>query len=271
MKYIITKTKPFEQYFGQSDPQFYCRDLYTLFDLSCIEITEPLFQTIYPLIPAGYEEISEDEAKYGSWFFSEIRETVKILDINSGMDYTDGFPETAKVLYTIPENIKVFVRNFMFRFAKEIIETEYNFRFKYLRDTSELEEASWSIQEHEAKEWLSFNGKDGHITPFLDYLALEQNINKTELANKILGKVEAWSDKLSKMLVEYKLLLNKFKNAKTIWDMNILFEKYFGIMVPAKQAQEMGLQDEYGVRLVSIDGEIYEDRNNASFGQKLNF
>ena len=68
MKYIITKTDALKSYFGmgEGDPNMYCRDLYTLFDLSCVEIADPLFDTVYPLIPAGYEEVTENEAKFSS-------------------------------------------------------------------------------------------------------------------------------------------------------------------------------------------------------------
>ena len=95
MKYIITKTEAMRPYFGMSenDPNMYCKDLYTLFDLSCVEIAEPLFDTIYPTIPVGYEEVTATEAKYGTLFFSEVRDTVKIWN----NEY--GWAETADIRY----------------------------------------------------------------------------------------------------------------------------------------------------------------------------
>jgi len=279
MKYIICKTEPMRPYFqqGAADPTLYCRDLYTLFDISCIEIAEPLFDTIYPLIPIGYEEVTENEAKYGSNFFSEVRDTVKILNPESLMAETIAMPESEKIEFTLTDEIKGYVRNFMFKFAKEIIDNEYNFRFHRLRNTTELEQASWEIQKHEAREWLTYGDSDpNHITPFLDYLAQERGLDKTALSNKILEKAEEYADKLSTELVKYQLLLKEFENATTIWDINIQYEKYFGIMVPAFQSAALGWQDDTGTRIFFAENEEgvetkYIDIINPYFGNKLNF
>ena len=276
MKYIITKTDALKSYFGmgEGDPNMYCRDLYTLFDLSCVEIADPLFDTLYPLIPAGYEEVTENEAKYGSLFFSEVRSPVKIVNPDSMMAETTAVPEDQKVMFTITDEIQAYIVAFMYRFAKEIIETEHNFRFKNLRNTTELEQASWEIQKHEAKEWITYGAGDpAHVTPFLDYLATERSLDKTVLANKIITKAELWSDNLSTSLVKYQKLIKQFKACTTVWDLNILYEKYFGIMVPAAQAVTLGVSDADGLRiLVHPDtGVEMMDINNPRFGNKLNF
>lgn len=274
MKYIITKTEIMKPYFGMGsgDANMYCRDLYTLFDLSCVEISSPLFDTIYPLLPAGYEEVTADEARYGSAFFSEVRSEVKIMNPESLMHETTGMPESEKIILTITDTISSYIVAFMYRFAKEIIEQEYNYRFKRVRNTTEIEQASWEIQKHEAKEWLEFAGADGHVTPFLDYLATERVIDKTILANNILSKAEAYADKLSTELVKFQLLIKQFKICTTVWDMNILYEKYLGIMMPATQSAQLGLQDEGGSRIFyDADGVKCLDINNPRFGNKLNF
>jgi hypothetical protein len=273
MKYIISKTEAFRPYFGMGeyDPTMYCRDLYTLFDVSCVEISEPLFDTLYPTLPVGYEEITKDEAMFGSQFFSEIRDTVKILDPNTLMADTLAMPDHVKIPFTMTEEIRGHIIQFMYRLAKEVIEQEYNHRFKVLKNTSDLEEASWAIQKHEAAEWLQFQGADGHVTPFLDYLAIEHGKDKTELATKILEKSEAWSDKLSTMLVEQQKLLKEFKNVASVKEMNIVYEKYFGIMMPISQAQELGLANDLGDRIFELDGDTYYDTVNPSLGHKFNF
>ncbi len=274
MKYIITKTEPFKKYFGMGieDPTLYCRDLYTLFDTSCIEIAEPLFDTLYPMIPAGYEEITQDEALYGSTFFSEIRDKVKIINPNSPMADTMALPETEKVQIEVFPEMRQAIVTFMYRFAKELIEDEYNYRYKMLRKASDLDAASWDIQKAEAREWLEFQGADGHVTPFLDYLAQEHEVDKTELANKILSKAEEWNDKLSKMLVDQQKLIKQFKSVDNVRDMNILYEKYFGIMMPISQAQELGLCDEYGNRIFTDEnGETKYEVVNPYLGHKFNF
>tara|TARA_Y100000991_G_scaffold4498_1_gene3680 strand:- start:346 stop:801 length:456 start_codon:yes stop_codon:yes gene_type:complete len=128
----------------------------------------------------------------------------------------------------------------MIYFAKEIIEDEFNTRLKNLKNTTDLEVASWEIQKHEAREWLEHKGLGGSKTPFLDYLSVERHIDKDTLANKILTNAESWEDKLSTMLVQYQILIKKFENCDSVWDLNILYEDHIGIMLPQKQAIEMG-------------------------------
>ena len=65
-------------------------------------------------------------------------------------------------------------------------------------------------------------------------------MSRDDLSNKILEKAEAWEDKLSTMLVEYQTLVKKFEDCTTVWDLNILYEDYIGILLPQKQAIEMG-------------------------------
>jgi hypothetical protein len=274
MKYIITKSEPFKPYFGMGsgDPAMYCRELYTLFDIACIEIAEVLFDTLYPILPVGVEEISKDEALFGSIFFGEIRDKVKIVNPNSLMADTMAMPETEKVQIDMTDEFRGYVMDFMYRFAKELIDDEFNYRFKVLKKASELETASWEIQKAEAKEWLEFQGADGHKTPLLDYLAEEHGTDKTELANKILTKAEEWIDTFSEMLVTNQKLVKEFKNAGSIKQMNILYEKYFGIMMPISQAKELGLADENGDRIFINDkGEKMYEVVNPYIGHKFNF
>jgi hypothetical protein len=274
MRYIITKTDPFKKYFGMGgmDPAMYCRDLYTLFDISCIEIAEPLLDSLYPILPIGYEEVTKDEALYGSTFFSEIRDKIKIINPASPMAETTAMPETEKIQIDMTGEMRQHIVTFMYRFAKELIEDEFNYRFKDISKTNDIETASWQIQKHEAQEWLTYQGADGHTTRFLDYLAQEHNVDKTELANKILQKAEEYEDRLSDMLVVQQKLIKQFKNAQTVKDMNVLYEKYFGIMMPIQQAQELGLSDEWGNRIFYNDnGDKMYEIVNPYMGHKFNF
>jgi hypothetical protein len=196
------------------------------------------------------------------------------MNPESMMHDTVGMPESEKVMLIINDTIAGHIVAFMYRFAKEIIEQEYNYRFKRVRNTTEIEQASWEIQKHEAKEWITYGAGDpAHVTPFLDYLATERSLDKTVLANKIITKAELWSDNLSTSLVKYQKLIKQFKACTTVWDLNILYEKYFGIMVPAAQAVTLGVSDADGLRiLVHPDtGVEMMDINNPRFGNKLNF
>jgi hypothetical protein len=274
MKYIITKSEPFKPYFGMGsgDPAMYCRELYTLFDVACIEISEVLFDTLYPILPVGIEEVPKEEALFGSVFFGEIRDKVKIVNPTSLMADTNAMPETEKIQIDMTEEFRGYIVDFMYRFAKELIDDEFNYRFKVMKKASDLESQSWEIQKSEAKEWLEFQGADGHRTPLLDYLAEEHGTDKTELANKILSKAEQWVDTFSEMLVTNQKLVKEFKNAGTVKQMNILYEKYFGIMMPISQAQELGLADEWGDRIfINDNGEKMYEVVNPYMGHKFNF
>lgn len=239
------------------DDRFVFKELYELLNVSCIQISSQMYSIHSKSWNGKYIEISEDTAKLGSSLFSEVRETAKLWEVsgleapgltgNERPEVFEQYPEvTAKKVptdmnevrgtMTIKEHVLVFMK----AFAKEIIEEEYQSRFIAMRDTCELESASWEIQKHEAREWLTNNGANGSVTPFLDYLATERGEDKTVLANKILQKAEVYQDKLSTMLVAMQKLKKQFKNSTSIKDINILYEDYLGVMMPTTQAIELG-------------------------------
>jgi len=261
MKYLIIKQSVMDpQFFMEEnayDDRFIFKELYDLLNVSCIEISTEMYGIHSKTWNGKYIEISEDTAKLGSTLFSEVRETAKLWEV-SGLE-SPGLTgnERAEVFEQYPEvkaekvptdmnevrgtmTIKEHVLVFMKAFAKEIIEEEYQSRFLAMRDTCELESASWEIQKHEAREWLTNAGLNGSVTPFLDYLATERGEDKTVLANKILQKAEAYQDKLSTMLVSMQKLKKQFKNSTSIKDINILYEDYLNVMMPTTQAIEMG-------------------------------
>ena len=103
-------------------------------------------------------------------------------------------------------------------------------------------------------------------------MSTQKSLDKTALSVKILEKAEEYQDRLSTELVKYQTLLKLFETVTTVWDMNLLYEEYFGIMVPAFQSAEMGTQDENGARIFyDDDGNKMWDINNPRFGNKLNF
>ena len=239
------------------DDRFVFKELYDLLNVSCIEISTEMYGIHSKTWNGKYIEISEDTAKLGSTLFSEVRDTAKLWEI-SGLE-SPGLTgnERAEVFEQYPEvkaekvptdmnevrgtmTIKEHVLVFMKAFAKEIIEEEYQSSFLAMRDTCELESASWEIQKHEAREWLTNAGLNDSKTPFLDYLATERGEDKTVLANKILQKAEAYQDKLSTMLVSMQKLKKQFKNSTSISDINILYEDYLNVIMPTTQAIELG-------------------------------
>ena len=248
------------QYFMEGDAyddRFVFKELYELLNVSCIQVSSQMYSIHSKSWNGKYIEISEDTAKLGSSLYSEVRKTAKLWEVsglaapgltgNENPEVYEQYPEvTAKKVptdmnevrgtMTIKEHVLVFMK----AFAKEIIEDEYGKRYIAMRNTCELESASWEIQKHEAREWLTNAGLNGSVTPFLDYLATERGEDKTVLANKILQKAEAYQDKLSTMLVAMQKLKKQFKNSTSISDINILYEDYLGVMMPTTQAIELG-------------------------------
>lgn len=236
IRYLIMRQSLVNPYLsgdGFGDPNLTCTDVYSLYDVACIRISDTLYNTFRPQWTGKCIEIDERTAFYGAALFSEIREYGKIFEAE------EGHYEKVKKKIDITPEISAMVLDFMYKFAKMIIEVEFDDRYHELADTSVIERNSWEIQKHEAREYL--NDKVNSYTPFLDYLAVERELDKEVLANKILEKAEEYEDNLSTLLVKFQKLLKEFKNAKTIWDMNILYEKYLGIMMPQRQAVELGL------------------------------
>jgi hypothetical protein len=248
MKYLIIKESTLDttQFVEDTDSRLVFKEVYELQNLACIQISDELFGVFSKLWISKFIEITEQQAILGSALFSEIREVAKVWETNGVLSQDESignldYPEYGKkVPIEMTDEIKATVLDFMKIFAKELIEDEYERRFLILRSANTLEASSWEIQKHEAKEWLTYGDSEGHKTPFLDYIANEKSVDKTELANKILEKAELYQDNLSTMLVEMQKLLKQFKNASSIWDINILYEDYLGVMMPTMQAIEMG-------------------------------
>ena len=261
MKYLIIKQSLLDpQLFMEGDAyddRFVFKELYDLLNVSCIKVSSQMYSIHSKVWNGKYIEISEDTAKLGSTLFSEVRDTAKLWEIsgldgpgltgNENPEVFEQYPEATAEKVPVSMNevrgtmtIKEHVLVFMKAFAKEIIEEEYQSRFLAMRDTCELESASWEIQKHEAREWLTNAGLNGSVTPFLDYLATERGEDKTVLSNKILTKAEGYQDKLSTMLVAMQKLKKQFKNTTSITDINTLYEDYLGVMMPTTQAVEMG-------------------------------
>ena len=261
MKYLIIKQSVMDpQFFMEGnayDDRFVFKELYELLNVSCIQVSTEMYSIHSKTWNGKYVEITEDTATLGSSLFSEIRDTAKLWEIsglespgltgNERQEVFEQYPEVkaekvptdmneVRGTMTIKEHVLVFMK----AFAKEIIEEEYQSRFLAMRDTCELESASWEIQKHEAREWLTNAGLNGSVTPFLDYLATERGEDKTVLSNKILQKAETYQDKLSTMLVSMQKLKKQFKNTTSIKDINILYEDYLNVMMPTTQAIELG-------------------------------
>lgn len=220
------------------DEMMTCQEMYSLMNIICVKMSEGMYQTLRSNWPgAEVIELTADEAFYGTQFFSEIRPVAKLWEAKSPW-YGEKVPTE------ITPEIVSYILKVMRTFGKEIVEQEFERRWLSMRNASSIEAESWRIQQEEAKEWLEFGGKDGHVTPFLDYLAESRKYDKTELAQKILAKKDAYQDKLSTMLVDMQKILQQFDDCESVWDINVLYEDYFGIGMPIKQAQALGRIEE---------------------------
>tara|TARA_B100001964_G_scaffold136488_1_gene150645 strand:- start:1806 stop:2816 length:1011 start_codon:yes stop_codon:yes gene_type:complete len=263
LRYIIIPEEDIKAYItGGSfrDKNFKCESKYNLLGLSAVEISDSLLETIRPQLGRSFEEITKDEFYFGTVHFAEIRDTVKVLKTGDGViwDWTPAIPdEHWKQAIDFSQEMKDFTLSFMKKYAKEIIENEYSKKLKFIKNVSELESATWEIQKHEAREFLTYGEDDpAHVTPFLDYIATERSFDKTTLSNKILEKAEEYQDRLSTMLVKSQKILKKVEVCTTIWDLNIVYEDYFGIMMPTEQAETLKRVDP-GIK---EDGEIDYNR-----------
>lgn len=237
MKYILVRSGLIDNQMvaqGGGDDNLHCAELFQLHDTSCFEMSDMLYTTLKSGWDARVIEIEENVAKYGSTFFSEIRTVGKMLEPSKG-----PWTQPAKIPVEITPELVGYISQFMKSIATESINQEFDRRFKAYNGVSLVEKESWETQKHEAREWLSNQGQNGSRTPFLDYLAEEQGLDKTVLANKILVKAEEYEDGLSDMLVVYKKLLKELKGLTTVWDLNIFYEKYLGVYMPDTQAVQI--------------------------------
>ena len=183
-----------------------CDTMFSLHNFSCTKVGDALFDTIRMLLGKNkYLKVDEQVAIDGTLFFSETREEIKTWE-ESDPHYPEYWEDDER---TVPRSgsksdprpmtnqEKANTVTFMKIFAKEVIEEEFSRKYLALSDKSDLEIASWEIQKHEAREFLTYGeGDPDHVTPFLDYCASEREIDKTTLSNKILEKAEEYQDKL---------------------------------------------------------------------------
>ena len=237
MKYFLIKNGYLDSTvvtMGGGDPAMHAAELFSLHDVSCYEMSDTLWATLRSTWDTRVVEIDYNVAYYGSTFFSEIRETGKLLETSDEIWTTP-----VKVPVDITPELVGYIVDFMQKIGIEIINSEFDRRFKTFIGVSQIEKESWEIQKAEAKEWLTYQGEDGHVTPFLDYLAEQQEIDKDALSNKILEKAESYQDQLSTMLVTYKQLIKELKSYDSVWDINIFYETYLGYFMPDSQAVQI--------------------------------
>lgn len=236
LKYLILEDRVINPHMVgtvSGDEHTYVNEIYSLYNVTCVEMSETLYHALLPMLHGKIIELDEETAKWGATMFGDHRDVIKIFEADS-----EGYPGI-KIPTEVTPEMNQRTLNFMRRMAQEIIELEWNRRYLAFRDASEIEVASWELQAHEAREVL-FKEGNGY-TPLLDTLAQESGRTREEMAQKIIEKHEQYKDRLSEMLVKFQKMNKEFDDVKSVWDMNLIFEKYLGVQLPTRQAYDMGL------------------------------
>ena len=194
-------------------------------------------------LTGSLEEISEDMGRWGVKHFGEVRAEVKVTDedpLSEDEEYalSQGGP---KVKIKLPKERIDAAISFMKIAAKLVIEDEFDRKFLTLKaEESKLEQYLWGTQVREA------NNLEGE-TPILNNIAAAKGISVAEVAEGVLAGHTKFNQKVAALYKEMLDLKQKFKEASTIKDLNVLWRDYMGIPLPTSQQIERGevLEDEY--------------------------
>ena len=91
----------------------------------------------------------------------------------------------------------------------------------FIGTTAEFEEASYAVQEKEARTWNADNNID---TPFIDGLIVSRNFGETkqEFVDKILANSDAYIEFYTAQLGKFQRLVKAIDNAMTIDEVNAI-------------------------------------------------
>lgn len=209
------------------------------FSIAIIKMNRLVFETIKSTFKR-YIEISENELTNGVKFQGEIRGYYK--DYVSEMDDSGTIQKVKKKHPMAQQKINDAV-SYMKKLAILVIEKEFNLRFKNFKNCRDVESESWIYQLEDARK---FEEDPNSKTPFIDILAITRGISKQTLAKKVLEKHNKYLVEYAALLGKYHAIRYQFKNCDNMWDMNILYEDYLNVGMPAKQAEKLGRGDENG-------------------------
>jgi hypothetical protein len=219
---------------------------YRFFDICAVRMNKIVFETIKASFKR-YVELSEDELSNGIKHQGEIRGYYK--DYVTEMDDNGEIQKVKKKLPMVQKKLNDAV-SFMKKLAILVIEKEFDLRFKNFKNCRDVESESWFYQLEEAREYK--NNPEAKTT-FIDILAINRGISKEILVNKVLEKHHKYLVEYASLLGKYHAIRSQFKNCDNMWDMNILYEDYLNVGMPAKQAEKLGRADENGYR---FNGEL---------------
>jgi hypothetical protein len=148
-----------------------------------------------------------------------------------------------KVKYKLTEEDKKNGTLFNRALLNKIVEDRFTEKFRELQlNASELEKASWSAQEAEARAiscwWKCIPGR----TPVLDMLADARGISVGDMAEKVLSNIESRNIKVAALLAEEQKLKEEIKKCQTLADYHWLRHLKFGVSLTGAQAKDKGIE-----------------------------
>ena len=149
--------------------------------------------------------------------------------------------EGVKVKYYLSDDDKSNGAAFMKALLRKILDDVYDKRFTQINlPVSKLEEISWAQQRAEAEAFIADNTA---ATPLLTSLAQSRGITVNEMANKVVGAIEAYNQEVAALLAKKQLIETEIKSCAGIEQLNILIHNRFGYNMPANQQRDLGITE----------------------------
>lgn len=207
-------------------------------------------------------EVEKDVAIYGIKSWGDVRDVISVYSIE--IDNDNEFEDEIDILSLIPEGTeltpldkvkiplsekrKSVVIKAMKLVAKMLVETEYDRRYQdFISRTSILERESWKYQ-------ISDDS-------FRNSLAVLKGKEQEEFSEVIITQQSSYEAEVKRLYIECQELKQKFYDAETIRELNLLYEDYFNLPMHKQQAIEIGREI------------VHEDKPNErkSVGIGINF
>ena len=151
-------------------------------------------------------------------------------------------PLSEKVRYYLTEDDLTNAALFMKAVMTKMLHMHYNRELEKLNvNSSNVEMISWDEQKKEAFRYMEDNTSS---TPVLTILATERGISVSELASKVVEKVNDYNQKVAILLSKQQIIDQLIKNANTIKELNVVMHTRFGISMPYSQQEEEGIETE---------------------------
>lgn len=185
---------------------------------------------------SNFIEIDQEMAIFGFRSFGDVRSEIKISkeDIDLNVEYEKSL-DVSYYESVFGDKIKIpmsqkrydcVVKTMQF-VSKLILEEEFENRYKkFVAGTSQLEMNTWAYQSNDEQ--------------FLRDLSVAKRSTEESLRDRINIKKQEYENTVKSLYLRLQELKEEFYQAKTIEDLNILYEDYFNIPMHSEQARLCG-------------------------------